>query len=194
MLTIPIVARCQRPFGSISATDTLKWARSRSLRLRTTWRLSFRECAPSMHSSRVRKAINSSLKRCGGTMPPQYPAGRRRYFSRLSGAQFDGDALGGEGFDHIAHLHVTVIRDRDTALHAVAHFAGVVLEAAERSDFALVHDHVVAQQADFGVALDQAVLHHATGHGTHLGDAEGIANFGAALIGFLDLRLEQAGH
>ena len=55
-------------------------------------------------------------------------------------------------------------------------------------------DHVVAQQADFGVALDDAIRHVATGDGSDLRDAERVSHVGAALVGFLDGRLEQAGH
>ena len=49
--------------ASSSATETLKLVRSRSFRLRTTWRLSLIDCAASMWSSRVRKAIMRSFSR-----------------------------------------------------------------------------------------------------------------------------------
>ena len=55
-------------------------------------------------------------------------------------------------------------------------------------------DHVVAQQADFGVALDQAIAHAATGHRSNFRDAENFEHLGAALVGFLESRLEQAAH
>src|SRR5271169_2159223 len=60
MLTTPSVAWFHNTLASNSATATLKWARSRSFRLRTTWRLSLSDCAASMRSSRVRKAIIGS--------------------------------------------------------------------------------------------------------------------------------------
>ena len=59
MLTTPMVARFHRPLASISATAMLKWARSRSFKLRTTCRLSLRDCACSMRNSMVRKAIKN---------------------------------------------------------------------------------------------------------------------------------------
>src|SRR5437868_8935378 len=52
-----MVARCHRSVSSSSATPTLKCARSLSFKLRTTWRLSLSECAPSMRISRVSEAI-----------------------------------------------------------------------------------------------------------------------------------------
>jgi len=57
MATMPSVADCQRSVGSISATETLKLERRRSLMLRRTWRRSLSECAPSMRSSSVRWAM-----------------------------------------------------------------------------------------------------------------------------------------
>ena len=91
-------------------------------------------------------------------------------------------------------LDVAVVRDRDAALHAVGDFLGVVFEAAQRSDFAFEHDDVVAQQANFGVVLDHAIGHAATGNRSHLRDAESFEHLGAALVSFFDRRFEQAGH
>src|ERR1051326_4050291 len=92
------------------------------------------------------------------------------------------------GFD------VAVVGDRDAALHAIGDFFGIVFEATQRSDFALEDDHVVAQQADFGVALDQAIDYAAARDRSHFRDAEGFEHLGAALVGFFDRRLEQAAH
>jgi len=44
---------------------------------------------------------------------------------------FCGDALGQEGFDYVADLNVAVVGDGNSALHATAHFAGIVFEAAQ---------------------------------------------------------------
>src|SRR3954469_22475909 len=52
-----MVARCHRSVSSSSATLTLLCARSLSFRLRTTWRLSLSECAPSMRISSVSEAM-----------------------------------------------------------------------------------------------------------------------------------------
>src|SRR5678815_2762195 len=115
MLTTPMVAWFQRLVASSSATETLKLARSRSFKLRTTWRLSFKDCAASMRSSRVRKAIIQCVR---------WPKVR---LDERFGSYFFGD----EGFDHVANFDVSVVGDRDTALHTVAYFAGVVFEALE---------------------------------------------------------------
>ena len=42
---------------------------------------------------------------------------------------FRRDALGHECLDHVANLDVGVVGDRDSAFHAVAHFAGIIFEA-----------------------------------------------------------------
>ena len=57
---------------------------------------------------------------------------------------FGCDALGHKSFNHVADLDVTVVRDRDTALHSVRDLAGVIFEAAQRPDFAFEHHHIVA--------------------------------------------------
>ncbi len=52
-------------------------------------------------------------------------------------AQVGGQFLRGEGFDQVAFLEVAEAAEADAALHAVGDFAGIVLEAFERSDLAL---------------------------------------------------------
>src|SRR5262249_33918718 len=104
------------------------------------------------------------------------------------------DAFGHKGLNHVAFLDVVKVADGDTAFHAVADFAGIVFEAFERRDFSFINLHAVAHQTNIGVALDDAIEHIASGHGADLGYAEGLAYFSAALIGFLDDRLEQASH
>src|SRR5437762_1468762 len=177
MLTTPSVARCQRSLCSSSATETLKLPRSLSFRLRRTWRLSFSECAPSMRSSSVSVAIGTASGNglsCSG--------------------QLGSDLLGCEGLDYIANFDVTVTGDADTALHTVAHFGDIVFEAAQRTDAPLVDHHVVAQQTHIGIALDHAIDHRATSDGSDLGHSEGVADFGAAKVCFLDRRFEQSEH
>src|ERR1700689_3450383 len=107
---------------------------------------------------------------------------------------FGGDLFGHEGFDHVTDFDVAVVGDGDTALHAVGDLAGVIFEAVQRHDFAFEDDYVVAQQADFGVTLDEAVDHGAAGDGADLGDAESFADFSATLIIFFECRLKQAAH
>src|SRR5690348_15059898 len=195
MLTTPRVARCHKSVWSSSATATLNWVRRRSFKLRRTCRLSFRECAPSMRSSRVRKAIKFRVSRFQFQAGPnQWSETNNLNLETALGDHFRGDTLRGEGLDDITHLDVAVIGDGDAAFHAVAHLADVIFEAPERADLAFEYHHVVAQQAHFGIALDVAVLHVAAGHRAHLRNAERFAHFRAPLVGLLDGGLEQAAH
>jgi len=54
------------------------------------------------------------------------------------------------------------------------HFAGVVLEAPQRGDFAGVYHYLRADYIDAGAALDHAALHKAAGDGTNFWHLEGI--------------------
>ena len=65
-----------------------------------------------------------------------------------------------------------------------AHFADFVLEALQRRELAFVDDHVVAQQADAGAALDGAFGDAAAGDLADLGDVEDFADLGIAQEGF----------
>src|SRR5205807_3121876 len=104
------------------------------------------------------------------------------------------DALGHEGFNDIAFLYVIEVADADTALHAVADIAGIVLEALERRDFAFVDLNTIAQQAHVGIALDLPIQDIATGNYADLRHFEGVAYFSPAQVGFLIDGIEQAGH
>src|SRR5580765_6501673 len=75
-----------------------------------------------------------------------------------------GDPLGGEGLDNVAGLDVGEVANCQTALEPSLDLAGVVLEAPQGLHLARKHNHVVAQNANFAVALDEAVDHHAAGH------------------------------
>src|SRR5208337_318993 len=107
---------------------------------------------------------------------------------------FGRNPLGNEVLNDISDLDVAIISDRDAAFHAVTHFADVFLEAPHRADLALEDDYVVAQQSDFGIALDHAVGDVTAGHGTHFRNAEGIAHLSASKVGLFDDRFEQSGH
>src|SRR5271157_3321752 len=102
--------------------------------------------------------------------------------------------LGNEVLNDISDLDVAIISDRDAAFHAVTHFADVFLEAPYRADLPLEDDYIVAQQSDFGIALDHAVGDVTAGHGTHFRNAEGIAHLSASKVGLFDDRFEQSGH
>src|SRR5581483_2635878 len=90
-----------------------------------------------------------------------------------------------ESFNHIALLYIVEIGDIDAALHAVANFAGIVFEALERADLALVNLYAVAHQAHVGITLDHTIEHIATSNGSRLGHAESLAHLGTAQISFL---------
>src|SRR5271170_8007432 len=83
---------------------------------------------------------------------------------------FRGNPFRSKSLDHISNLDVAVVGDRDAALHAIRNLAGIILEAPQRSHLALEHLHVVAQQSHFGIALDQAIAHPATGDSPNFRD------------------------
>src|SRR5256885_12515674 len=74
--------------------------------------------------------------------------------------------------DDIAGAHVLVVLEGHAAFLADLHFLDLVLEALERRELALVHHHVVADEADAGAALDAAVGDAAAGDLADLGDVE----------------------
>src|SRR5437879_9304397 len=102
--------------------------------------------------------------------------------------------LHGEAFEHIADFDVVEIRNSHAALETGAHFGGVFLEAAERTDASGVDHHAFAHHAHFGIALHDAIEDITAGDHSDSLDAEGIAHFGAAEMRFLIDRLEQPGH
>src|SRR5271166_3429712 len=180
MLTTPNVARCQASLASTSATATLKCARRPSLTLRTTWRLSLSEWAPSMRISSVRYAI---IDRPVAQRPENRLLAWRNQFRDEGPVSFLNEglsrySLGDEVLDDISHFDVAIVGDRDAAFHAVPHFADVFLETPHRTDLALEHDHVVAQQANFGIALNDAVGNVTACHSTHFRNTESVAHFG----------------
>src|ERR1700756_1461954 len=201
MLTTPMVARFQSSAASTAGRETLKVVRSRSFKLRTTCRRSLIDCAASMWSSRVRKAIGISFEFSGFKFQEIYGNHRlpglletRNWKLKLLRNYFGRDPRRDEGLDNVAGLDVAVIGDGDAALHAIGDFFRVIFKTPQRSDLAFDHNHVVAEQADLRITLDQSIDHAATGHRSHLRDAEGLEHLGAALVGFLDRGLEQAAH
>src|ERR1700683_5686691 len=125
-----MVARFQRRAEASAATETLRLVRSRSFILRTACRRSLIDCAASICSSRVRKAMGipfsaprSQLSEAARTEKPSTEHSFLRH-------NFRCDPLGSKGLDHIAGFDVAIICDRDAAFHAVGDFFGIVLEAA----------------------------------------------------------------
>ena len=63
--------------------------------------------------------------------------------------------------DDVALVLVVVAVQQDAALEALADLADVVLQVLQRVDRAVPDDRAVADHADLGVALDDAVRDHA---------------------------------
>ncbi len=130
---------CQESRCPISATATLKCSRSRSFRLLTTCRLSFREweCSTIFQGSTLRSPgqtfqVHQRLPADVRSNKPVALLLRRR--------QHGGDSLRRECLEHVAHIDVVVIHERNTAFEPVLDLARIVLEAFERIDFAGVDD------------------------------------------------------
>src|SRR5208282_4973684 len=112
----------------------------------------------------------------------------------LAGSLSRADFLDVEAFQNVADLYVVEIGDSQAALETSAHFAGVVLKSLQRIQSRGVNQRAVAHHADLRVALHDAVQDVTACNGSGALDAEGVAHFGAAQIGFLDHRLEQPFH
>src|ERR1017187_4048711 len=102
--------------------------------------------------------------------------------------------LRGEGFKKVAFLQIAESAETDTALHAVGDFAGIVLEALERTDLAFVDLLPTAHHLDLGVTTDDSILNTAAGDGAHLGNAEDVDDFCAAHIVLFECGFEQSHH
>src|SRR5882672_1391829 len=101
---------------------------------------------------------------------PNYPI-----TNSLRDTHLRGNALGHKSFNHIALLYVIEVLEIDTALHAIADFAGIVFKALERTDFPFEYLNAIAHQTDIGVAFDGSVQHITAGDGACLGYAERLA-------------------
>ena len=69
-----------------------------------------------------------------------------------------GNLLDFKDLDQVSHFYIGVVLHADTTLHAVANVAGVVLEATQRLQLALVDHHVVTQHANGLGAIDSALV------------------------------------
>src|SRR5947209_2952732 len=97
-------------------------------------------------------------------------------------------------FNDVTDLHVLVVLERHAALLAGNHFTRVVLEALELRELAFVDDHVVADQAHIGAALDHAIGYPAARHVADLGDLENLQDGRVAEHGLADGRRQQTRH
>ena len=91
-------------------------------------------------------------------------------------------------------LEVAELRDLYAAFEAVGDFADVVLEAAQRFEFAFEDDAPSRRMRTFALRSELAALHVAAGDRADLGDLEDLANFGAAEDDLAELRREHADH
>src|SRR5690349_17616091 len=103
------------------------------------------------------------------------------------------DFLDLEALDLVAGLVTVEAVETDTALEAGAHLVGVVLEATQRADLALVVDFLAATDAGRDATVDLALGDEAARDET-LGDGEHLAHLGAAELVLLEVRVEQVGH
>ena len=85
---------------------------------------------------------------------------------RLGSNQLASYFLRTESFDHIANFDIAVTGDANSALHAIANFAGIVLKALERIDPALEYHYTIAQQAHLRVTLHDSSRAAPTGNNT----------------------------
>src|SRR5438067_1798715 len=131
----------------------LNLRRKRSLRLRRTWRLSFKERASAMCNSRVSrptgilKKIQHQIPTVQSTRATVRKPGcemlREEWEANLpasGGADLRGsfcatDFLDAEGFEKVANLYVVEIGNAHAAFKSSTDFTGIVLKALERAQF-----------------------------------------------------------
>ena len=123
-----------------------------------------------------------------GRRPPERAA------AISSGLQAPLDLLHGVALDDIAGAHVLVVLERHAAFLAGHDVLHLVLVALQRRELALVHHHVVADEAHVGAALDGAVRDAATRDLADLRDVEHFEDLGIAEHVFAQSRREKARH
>ena len=106
-------------------------------------------------------------------------SGGSRYFNAL------------EDFDLIARFDVVVVLDPDPALGARTDFVHIILEAAQRFEFAFINNDVVTQDANRTAALDDTGRDDAPGDRPELRRTEYVAHFRHPDNGLADFRSEQ---
>ena len=81
-------------------------------------------------------------------------------------------------FNKVAFLNVIVIFKGNTALITFFDFLNVFLKAFQLSDRTVMNNHIVAQQTDFGTALDHTFGNHTARNFADAGNIVNFANFG----------------
>src|SRR6185503_18264042 len=90
------------------------------------------------------------------------------------------DLLDAVALDHVAGAHVLVFLEGHAAFLAGGNLAHLVLEPLQRRQLAVMDDDVVADQADIGAALDDAVGDPAAGDLADLRYVEDLEDLGIA--------------
>src|SRR5512147_1202293 len=85
-----------------------------------------------------------------------------------------------EALDAITDLDVLVVGKGDAALEPFPNLADVLLKVLQLGKFALVDDHVVAQQPYLAAPADDTLDHSTASDLAHLGDREDLAYFRVA--------------
>ena len=163
-LVEPSKSRLARESVPSTLTNTLAWRRSRVTSTpvtvtRPTMRgsfTSFGEERRDLLADRLGDAVGAMMvrrhgspeRRCGGPGALACPAPAVPRSALRSRFERPRDFLGAIALDDVADLDVVEVLDADTALEPFAHFAHVVLEAAQRRDRAVVHLDAVADDAD----------------------------------------------
>src|SRR6266404_2428154 len=138
-VTIPTTDRCHASWCSSSATATLNSRRSLSFKLRKTCRLSFSDCASGMCSSRVSRP--TGMCGSGGQLGGLFLAGGP---AALPGSFCGAHLRDREAFEDVTDLDVVKISNAGAAFKTSAYFAGVILEAFQRTELRCVYHHTLA--------------------------------------------------
>src|SRR5688572_22961734 len=145
---------------STSATAHSNFARTRSLRPRSTWRLPFSDPT----SGRWSSTIPSATRAADTAMQAARTLQRARHF------------LGRERLEDVPGLDVVHALHADTALEPREHLAHLVLEPLERAHRAFTQHRLAALDADLRHAHELALHHVRAADGAELGDVEDLAH------------------
>src|ERR1700709_868638 len=149
---------------------------------RTTERFCFSERTSPSSRSRARVPVHTAPA-------PPLPDSRACWRSCDGSAPRDLPLL--ERLDHVVDLDV-VVADTDTALVALEHLTGIVLEATQRVDGEVVgDDDPISDEPRLAVPDDRAAAHEAAGDVPDPRDLEDIAHLGGTELPLFVDRLEQ---
>src|SRR5688572_5459638 len=162
---------------STSATAHSNFARTRSLRPRSTWRLPFREPT----SGRCSSTIPSATRAADTAMQAARTLQRARHF------------LGRERLEDVPGLDVVHALHADTALETGEHFPHLVLEPLEGADGPFAQHRLAALDADLRHPHELAFHDVGAADGSELGDVEDLAHLRAPQHRLADLGSEQSG-